>query len=195
MTLRAVLKMDRTTGEFQPRRRAATFPELTRALKQYLAITARLRRQCETVPGRRYQSSEELILFNATPVWADLGAMALPPMPPKQCFENAAQVARSLAGYHYTEGFALMDGSIPTHHAWLTGPDGAAADPTWPTIYRSHAEREPAKRWSGRGVYMGIAVDRDVHRRWIERTGYPNFLAVYDDDVEELLELGPGALQ
>ena len=182
-------------GELVPRRRAATFPQLTRALRDYLSIVAKMRRDCGTVPGLLYQSSEELILATATPVWAKLGDMVLPPMPAKQCFDNAEKVAAAdPEAYRYTEGFALMDGSIPTHHAWLTDRDGKATDPTWPSLYDGHAERQPAKQWSGRVVYMGIAVDRAAHCRWMERTGFANILAYREADMEELLKLGPDAL-
>jgi hypothetical protein len=179
-------------GSFSPRRRAATYPELTRALCQYLGIVAKMRRQGRPSNGLRYQSSEELILFTATPVWADLATMDVDPMPAKQCFDNAFAMAGG--GGRYTEGFALMDGSLPTHHGWITDSDGKAIDPTWPSLYAAHAAREPAKRWSGRVVYMGLAIDRDAHLRWIERTGYPNILALYEADIEELLKLGLDAL-
>ena len=193
MSIRAVLKRD-AKGELIPRRRAATFPELTRALREYLSLVAEMRRTSGPARDWRYRSSEELILATATPVWAKLGDMTLPPMPPKQCFDNAEKVAAERPGLRYTEGFALMDGSIPTHHAWLTDPDGKALDPTWPSVYSGHAERQPGKHWSGRVVYMGIPVERNAHIRWMERTGFANILAYREDDIEELLKLGPEAL-
>lgn len=194
MSMKAVLRMNRQTGQLKPRQSAATYPMLTRALKCYLAMVTTIRRNELRIAGR-YASTEELVLFNAKATWADLAAMQLPPMPPKACFDNAFTVAGLMPEYRYTEGYALMDGSIPTHHGWLTGPDGEVADPTWPGMYARHAAREPMKRWSGRTVYMGIAVDRDTHLRWAERTGYPNILAVYDDDVAALLRDGLDALK
>ena len=191
MSLSAVLRTN-DAGQIVPRRKAATFPELASALRHYLAIITNLR--APRKPGLRYRCSEELVLFNAKPVWANLRDMTLPAMQVKECFDNAAMIAGANPEYRYTEGFALMDGSIPTHHGWLTGPSGEAADPTWPAMYERHAEREPSKRWSGRVVYMGISVDREAHLRWMERTGYPNFLAVRDDDVVDLLKNGLGAL-
>jgi len=187
------LKQD-ADGTLRPRARAATFPELTSALRQYLEIVAQMQSRCRTVPGLLYRSSEELILKTTKPVWANFDDMHLEPMQPKECFHNAFALSSVDPALRYTEGFALMDGSIPTHHAWLTDPDGKALDPTWPSVYRGHAERSPGKRWSGRVVYMGIAVDADAHLRWVERTRYPNFLAVGDSDVEELLRLGTDAL-
>lgn len=181
-------------GTLRPRTRAASFQQLTGALREYLSLVAKMRSDSRTVPGRRFQSTEELILAVAKPVWANLDAMDLPPMQPKECFDNAEKVAAERPELRYTEGFALMDGSIPTHHAWLTDADGKAVDPTWPSVYAANAQRQPGKHWSGRVVYMGIAVDRDAHIRWMERTGFANILAYCEDDIEELLRLGPDAL-
>jgi hypothetical protein len=196
MTLKAVLKMG-ADGEIQPRRKASTFPKLTSALREYLQIVARMHRQCRAahLDGFRFGSSEELVLETCKPVWANFDDMTLPTMRPKACFENAFTVAGRDLELRYTEGFALMDGSIPTHHGWLTGPDGKVEDPTWPQVYRRHADEQSAKRWSGRVVYMGIAVEREVHERWFWRTGYPNILAVRDSDIEEMLRLGPEVLR
>lgn len=188
----ALVRID-ADGTMRPRQRAATFPELTAALRQYLFVVTRMRRLVGPPAGFRYGSSEELVLFNATPVWANLRAMGLPPMPAKECFDNALSDAANPA-LRYTEGFALMDGGIPTHHGWVTDTDGKALDSTWPALYDRHAKAQPAKRWSGRVVYLGISVDRGAHLKWIERTGYPNLLAVNEFDVEQLLHVGLSAL-
>lgn len=195
MTLKAVLKMG-ADGKIQPRRKASTFPELTLALREYLQIVTIMHRQCRArhLDGFRFGSSEEMVLRLCKPVWANFDEMTLLPMQVKECFDNAFKVAGSNPELRYTEGFALMDGSIPTHHGWLTGPDGRVEDPTWPSIYRDHASAQTAKRWSGRVVYMGFAVEREVHQRWLWRTGYPNILAVNEQDVVELLRDGPEAL-
>ena len=195
MSLSAVLKIDET-GAIAPRMKAATFNELADALRHYLVLVAKMRRQMPGAPGLLYRSSEELVLFNARPVLGNFSAMTLPPMPPKACFDNAVAVAAANPAYRYTEGFALMDGGIPTHHGWLTGPDGKPTDPTWPAVYAAHAAGQPpGKNWSGRAAYMGIALDLETHARWMARTGYPNFLAVYEDDVEALLRDGLEALK
>ena len=188
------MQMDES-GVIQPRAKPATFRDLAAALREYLLLVAKLRREMPGPPGWRYRSSEELVLFNAKPVLGNLPAMRLPAMAAKECFDNAVAVAARNPAYRYTEGFALMDGGIPTHHGWLTGPDGKPEDPTWPSVYAEHAARVPEKKWSGRAAYMGISLDTETHARWMERTGYPNFLAVHEDDVTALLRHGLEALK
>lgn len=51
------------------------------------------------------------------------------PMTPKQCFHNAAELARRRKGLTYVEGVAL--GIIPVPHAWCVTEDGVVVDPTW----------------------------------------------------------------
>jgi hypothetical protein len=66
--------------------------------------------------------------------------------PKKQCFANAAQLARSTSGLHYVEGYAVAGRlMLPLAHAWCVDDEGRVYDPTWP---------------DGRDYY-GVVFDRD----------------------------------
>lgn len=192
--IRKVLRVD-ADGIMRAPPRALSFPVLTSALLEYLAIVANLRRKCQRSPYR-YASSEEFVLFNAKPVWARFDAMTVEPMTTKECFQNCWSVSQAEPELRYAEGFALMCGSIPTHHAWLVRPDGRVEDPTWPVVYQAHADSQPQRDWSGRCVYLGISIGQEAHRRWVGRNSlYPLLLAVHDNDIVEVLELGMEAFR
>lgn len=53
------------------------------------------------------------------------------PGKPNECFANC-QRALAASGLIYCEGYALQKGaSRPSHHAWLTTPEGQVVDLTW----------------------------------------------------------------
>lgn len=178
----------------RPPAHAIPYPTLTKALREFLAwITARQR--AAVPPGLRYASTEELVLFSATPIRANLFEMTIPEMSAGDCFDNAYRVSQADPAFRYAEGYALMCGSIPTHHAWLVDRAGEVHDPTWPAQYRAHAARQPERNWSGRVVYMGIEIEAAAHRVWTARRPHPNLLAVRDDDIPEVLRLGVEAFR
>lgn len=67
------------------------------------------------------------------------------------------------------------------------------------TLFRKIAEQHPGDvdiallDWSGNIVYLGVEVGQAQHRIWTQRTGYPNLLAVRDDDISEALLHGSRA--
>lgn len=155
---------------------------LSTALREHLFMCTKLRRNMAhasklPVPFR-YTSVEELVLFCGQQAELDILEHAVfPDMTVGRCFENAYEVSQSNPGWRYTEGWGLMEGSIPTHHAWLTGPQGEVADPTWTTLMRgkTHFPFD-----LGRVAYLGVSVTPDAHRRWFESKGYPNILCYCD---------------
>lgn len=49
--------------------------------------------------------------------------------PPKQCFQNAFELAQADRSLRYVEGVAC--GIIPVDHAWCVTAEGIVIDPTW----------------------------------------------------------------
>jgi len=74
---------------------------------------------------------------------------------PKNCFENAGQIALYSDEWDYAEGYAFSNRllehhiPIPIHHGWLVNADGETADPTWP---------------DGGHSYYGIALSTERQR-------------------------------
>lgn len=50
---------------------------------------------------------------------------------PNECFKNAFDLAMDSTDFIYCEGFALYEGGLRVHHAWVTDGQGRAIDNTW----------------------------------------------------------------
>jgi hypothetical protein len=154
---------------------------LVRFLKLELAAATWLRRkmvQRQPPPFRlRYSCTEEMVLFNTTAKPALITASAFPEMKAGNCFANAMQLALEHRELRYTEGWACMEQSVPTHHAWVTHPDGSVSDPTWLSIVNSMTESDLIPGYRARCVYMGISIPLANHLAWFREHGTPNLLA------------------
>jgi hypothetical protein len=51
----------------------------------------------------------------------------------KACFLNALKVVCDHHDWRYAEGFALVDGGMWIHHAWVVDQDAHAIEVTWRT--------------------------------------------------------------
>jgi hypothetical protein len=182
-----VARVERDNGE-------ATFEVLARDLRNYLTCVTKIKRQCEKQfnpegRGLRYLSPEELVLFEATPIYARILDCQLPPMRAGNCFGNAFTVALQDRTMRYHEGWAQMEGSIPTHHAWLVDPSGAVHDPTWATVVQN--PNKPLKPYNrNRCVYMGVHVPLEQHVGWFFEEANVNLLAAGEMIPKGLLEHG-----
>lgn len=166
---------------------------LTTGLREYLFAAASmlrlLSRRSENTPPFRYMSVEELVLFCGRQAEQDiLKHEHFPDMTLGRCFENAYEVSQANPGWCYTEGWGFMEGSIPTHHAWLTGPSGEIADPTWAGLMRNNGDRFPFP--VGRVAYAGVSICPAQHRKWFELRGYPNILNYCDTNNTDVMQSG-----
>lgn len=82
---------------------------------------------------------------------------------PKQCYSNAARALMEDPDLVYCEGYAMLPGLIPVHHAWLLGPDGRVLDLTW----RDDPET----------LYVGVALSFETVVRFAEDTRYYGVLS------------------
>lgn len=167
---------------------------LLRFLKWELAAATWMRRklmQMQPPPFHlRYSCTEELVLFNATAKPTFITACAFPPMKKGNCFGNAFELSLEHRELRYTEGWACMEQSIPTHHAWVTHPDGSVSDPTWLSIVNEKSDAECLPGYRARCVYMGVEVALENHLAWFEEHGTPNLLAFGEMMPKEVLEHG-----
>lgn len=163
---------------------------LSTALREHLFMCTKMLRTLYTRQVSaifRYPSVEELVLFNGQQAELDILENAVfPDMTLGRCFENAYEVSQE-SGWRYTEGWGLMEGSIPTHHAWLTGPNGEVADPTWTTLLRGD---NPFPFKVGRVAYLGVSVSPGQHAKWFAQKGYPNILCYCDMNNVEVMQKG-----
>lgn len=174
---------------------------IAQSIRSWLFVHTKLYRQNHfrgrTVREKsdRYASTEELVLFSGKPVNANYHEMGrFVDMPLGKCFENAFKISSTDDRWRYTEGWACHDHTIPTHHGWLTGPNGEIEDPTWRGWYMDIMAAKPDEPWTGNAVYWGVSPKRDDHLEWAIRTGHPNILAVYDFDIPEIRKHGLDAL-
>lgn len=72
----------------------------------------------------------------------------------KECFANCQRIVLEDGGYTYLEGYAWMEGLIPTLHAAVLDPDGHLVDPTWALVTpgRSAVNRRTANQRSA--IYL-----------------------------------------
>lgn len=133
----------------------------------------------------RYHSPEEIVLFAGQRACVNIWDMGTPPMQVGMCFINAWHVSQRHPHWLYTEGWAMMEHSIPTHHAWLTGPNGEVEDPTWRSLLADNPERP------GRCSYLGVTFSDIEMLNWAEAKGYPNVLAYNEMTDPDVLALGP----
>jgi hypothetical protein len=103
-------------------------------------------------------------------------------------------MAQRNARYVYCEGWAIMDHGLPTHHAWLYDTWGQKVeDPTWRRMYVERRATYTNEPWTGHGVYWGFPVHHIDHLNWAAQTGFPNLLAVNQDDHLRVLQEGTRA--
>lgn len=79
--------------------------------------------------GWAYLCVEELLLQHGQTYAPTPLPPRVRPMASKQCYFNAAALARRSPSLTYVEGVAL--GVIPVSHAWCVTEDGVVVDPTW----------------------------------------------------------------
>lgn len=172
-------------------RAESTYDFLRDFTMQYVGMSAIMRRRMtyqhkpKAIEGWRYHSIEEVLMFNTTPVEGDPMATPMDPMIKGNCFANAFRTSLLRPEMRYTEGWATMERSYPTHHAWLTGPDGSIHDPTWKTI----GDENKVDRL--RTCYLGVAVPREQHLGWFLETGSANILYNGEMMLEGVLRDGP----
>jgi hypothetical protein len=157
-----------------------TFHALSRDLRNYLAVYTKVKRShANMIPDHpfRYVAPEELVLFNAVPVNCRITDTHLPAMRLGNCFGNAFEIALTDDAMRYHEGWAYMEGSIPTHHAWLVDADGAVHDPTWLSMRERHQSKFVEDRNEMRCVYMGVHIPIVAHMMWYLTHGTMNLLA------------------
>lgn len=151
-----------------------TFDFLRDFALHYTGMSAIMRRRMTSqrpdTPKLRYHSIEECILFNGTMVEGDAAATPFPAMIMGNCFANAFELTMRNPELTYCEGWATMERSIPTHHAWAVGPDGSIHDPTW----KSLALNEGMERV--RCIYHGVSIPRTQHAGYLRAEGDVNIL-------------------
>ena len=75
---------------------------------------------------------ERTVAASGSPCWARALPRPFKPMPPKQCFVNAARLVGRYPRLTYVEGFAYRETvGLPIHHAWAVDEDRQVVDPTW----------------------------------------------------------------
>lgn len=180
------------------------------ALKDFLLFTltmvTQMRRKmiglCPPPPelALRYSCTEELVLFNATAKPTFIADCQFPEMQIGNCFGNAFQLSMEHPELRYVEGWACMEQSIPTHHAWVEHPDGSVSDPTWLGMVKNaldpingNANIHVAPDYKGRCVYLGVSIPLANHLAWFEENGTPNLLAFGDMMPVEVLSKGTDA--
>ena len=98
-------------------------------IRNYLEMTVTLRGNMKRPKDLAYSCIEDFVLRNGRQ-WTPA---ALPPklQPGKrrECFKNAFDLAMSVTGLRYVEGYAC--GVIPVLHAWCADADGMVVDTTW----------------------------------------------------------------
>lgn len=184
---------------------AEVFEALTRLTKQWLwSYTVMKRRHFDSIRGvsdrfvreLRYTCPEELVIFNATAKSTRITDCQFPEMMAGNCFENAFVLALRDPTLRYMEGWATMEQSFPTHHAWVEHPDGSISDPTWLTIVNDSARRNPeglAPGFSSRCVYMGVHVPLAAHVGWMVEKNTMNLLSFGEMTDPEVLFKGMDA--
>lgn len=173
------------------------FRALERFLKLELAMVTWVRRQMmkqQPPPVHlRYSCTEEFVLFNGVSRATFITDCAFPPMKLGNCFANAMQLTLENPELLYTEGWACMEQSIPTHHGWVTHPDGSISDPTWLSLVTQDDGRERLPDYRARCVYMGVTIPVDNHLAWFAEHETPNLLAFGEMMPQQVLEHGAGA--
>lgn len=173
-----------------------------RALKQtnreWLAFTTKVRRDmlARSTLKLRYSCPEEIVLFEGVTVETKIEHCQFPPMKLGNCFANAMLLTLHNPELRYCEGFALMEQSMPTHHAWVMHPDGSVSDPTWLSLIHDIREGKRGgtiEGWDGRCVYIGVTVPRLQHFGWMLKHETMNLLSYGDMTRREVLEHGPDA--
>jgi hypothetical protein len=165
--------------------------QLLAKVRSWLTMMTKMHRKNRRPDGDRYACTEEVVLFNGATSKANFAEMgAIPCMPFGKCFENAWEVSQADRRWTYAEGWGLMDHSIPTHHAWLVGPDGRIEDPTWRSVYWRHRDATPNEEFTGHVVYWGVTIPHDRHLHWAAHVGFPNLLSVGDWDIPEVRRFG-----
>jgi len=99
---------------------------------------------------------ERVVAAVGSPCWSQPLPRPYRPMPPKQCFTNAARLVGRYPKLTYVEGFAVRESiGFPMHHAWAVDADRNVIDPTW------NAPEDCA--------YWGVPFDRENWERWSVR--------------------------
>lgn len=173
-----------------------------RWMVDYLAIVMFMERKCaeqncKAVDGysdwfksMRYASVEEFVLFNGSVKHSYVMRTHLPRMLEANCFENATRVSISDPTMTYVEGFASFgQDPIPTHHAWLEGPDGTIHDPTWKDVLHRNAMSGNVNQPEV-AYYAGVRIETDAHMAWIDEHETPNILCIGDLKPIGLLQGG-----
>lgn len=147
---------------------------------------------CNRRPGHAYASTEEFILKEGLAMPATFDLMGtVPDMEVGKCFDNCWLISQANWRYVYCEGWAIMDHGLPTHHAWLYDTWlRRVEDPTWREMYVERRQAYSGEPWTGHGVYWGVPIHQMDHAGWAAMHGYPNVLAVNQDDYETVLVSG-----
>jgi hypothetical protein len=190
------------SGEIRPAIHPVAQDTLMKAIKEYLFLVTKIKRQSmrrASIKSFRYSCVEELVLFNGKAFYTNLDTQERPDGKIGECFLNAFNIAQiNPETYTYAEGWAMMDGSIPTHHAWVVDAEGHVYDPTWQSVIRNEHERQITRAGSvhrtfGSASYLGITIDARSHLSWAERHRYPNLLSYGDMAPVGVLERGISA--
>lgn len=102
---------------------------------RYLVLVRNMKRTGYTVPEDWLYSGQEDTILRHGRVFKRLGPTKPDFDPvftePKACYSNACLLANADESLTYVEGYAMPDGLIPVHHAWLVDAKGVVHDPTW----------------------------------------------------------------
>jgi hypothetical protein len=102
---------------------------------------------------------------------------------PKNCFQDAANLAMDHPDLTYVEGYATT-GIIPVHHAWCADKDGKVIDPTWAALGDNDEGIEHRS-------YYGIPIPTDeLTARIIKKKTWGFFETDYPVDEATLREVG-----
>ena len=136
---------------------AAEFPDDPRTCKFLNDIATR-----SFIPRSNwlFESVEQLVLHHGAVAKGVPLPRSFKPMPRRECFENANQLAAENAALTYVEGFAAFL-SFATAHAWCVDQEGSIVDATWAGLGVERNYR-----------YKGIAYDAEFLFEHQSSTGY-----------------------
>jgi hypothetical protein len=150
------------------------------------------------IPPIKYTCPEEMVLDVGKPVRSIIRECRVPKMLAGNCFANAFELTLVDPTLRYVEGWALMEQSFPTHHAWVVHPDGHISDPTWLSVIDRDLPADGKGMLPGyasRCVYIGASPTVTQHLGWFFEHETPNILAFGEMTPAEILLHGMGALE
>jgi hypothetical protein len=137
-------------------------------------------------PTHHYPYGIEHFVLDTGQFW-ELPQAELPPgvprMLPKQCFDNAYQLAkRKNRKLRFVEGFAI--GLLPVHHAWVVTEENFVIEATWPphltgTAYFGTVFSLATVRRSRTAQNLSVLLDLAIR-------GFPDRLTRSEEEVRTI---------